>query len=180
MKNVYLDNAATTPIRMEVIDEMVRVMQSDYGNPSSSHSVGRSAKAVMETARKAIGKQLQCSASEIVFTSSATEATNWILRCAVKEYGVTRIITSKVEHHATLYAVQALQEEFGISVDFVGVFPDGSLNHDELQGLLSQEQKTLVSLMHVNNETGVIHDISKIGVICQQYQAFFTVIRYNR
>jgi len=89
MQKIYFDNAATTPIRQEVIDEMVNVMQSEFGNPSSTHSVGRSSKAVIETSRKMIAKQLHCNAQEIVFTSSATEATNWILRSAVRDFGVS-------------------------------------------------------------------------------------------
>ncbi len=173
MQKVYLDNAATTPIRQEVIDEMVSVMQSDFGNPSSTHSVGRSAKAVIETSRKTLAKYLHCNAQEIIFTSSATEATNWILRSSVKDFGVKRIITSKVEHHATLYTVQALQEEFGVVVDFVKVFQDGSLDFAQLADLLSVETKTLVTLIHVNNETGVIHDVAKIGALCRQNKALF-------
>lgn len=173
MQKVYLDNAATTPIRQEVIDEMVSVMQSDFGNPSSTHSIGRSAKAVIETSRKTIAKYLHCNAPEILFTSNATEATNWILRSTVKDFGVKRIITSKVEHHATLYTVQALQEEFGIQVDFVNTLPDGSLDYNQLRELLSSDIKTIVSLMHINNETGVIHDIEKIGVMCHQSKALF-------
>ena len=105
MKKVYLDNAATTSIRQEVINEMVSILQEEYGNPSSTHSIGRSAKAVIETSRKTIAKHLHCAASEIIFTSSATEATNWILRSAIKDFGVKRIISSKVEHHATLYTI---------------------------------------------------------------------------
>lgn len=173
MQKVYLDNAATTPIRKEVIDEMVSVMQSDFGNPSSTHSIGRSAKAVIETSRKTIAKYLHCHASEIIFTSNATEGTNWILRSAVKDFEVKRIITSKVEHHATLYTVQALQEEFGIEVAFVKVDGNGNLDYTQLRDLLSEEIKTIVSLMHVNNETGVIHDIEKIGVMCHQNKALF-------
>jgi len=173
MQKVYLDNAATTPIRQEVIDEMVSVMQSDFGNPSSTHSIGRSAKAVIETSRKTIAKYLHCYAQEIIFTSSATEATNWILRSAVKDFDVKRIITSKVEHHATLYTVQALQEEFGIRVDFVNIHSDGSLDYNQLQDLLSDDTKTIVSLMHVNNETGVIHDVEKIGAMCHQNKVLF-------
>ncbi len=173
MKKIYLDNAATTSIRQEVIDEMVRVMQTEYGNPSSTHSTGRSAKAVIETARKTVAKNLHCNAQEIIFTSSATEATNWILRSAVKDFGIKRIITSKVEHHATLYTVQALQEEFGINVVFVNVFPDGSLDYNQLEELLSEEIKTIVSLMQVNNETGVIHDIAKIGETCHKNKVLF-------
>jgi cysteine desulfurase len=173
MKNVYLDNAATTPIRQEVIEEMVKVMQSEFGNPSSTHSIGRSAKAIIETARKSIAKLLHCNAPEIIFTSTATEATNWILRSAVKDFGVKRIITSKVEHHASLYTVQALQEEFGIQVDYVNVSPDGTLDYDQFATLLSDDSTTLVSLMHINNETGVVNDINKIGAMCHQNKALF-------
>ncbi|MBP6557948.1 MAG: cysteine desulfurase [Flavobacterium sp.] len=173
MQKIYFDNAATTPIRQEVIDEMVSIMQSEYGNPSSTHSIGRSAKAVIETSRKTIAKYLHCNAQEIVFTSSATEATNWILRSAVKDFGVNRIITSKVEHHATLYTVQALQEEFGIEIDYVNVSHEGALDYNELSNLLAVDTKTIVSLMHVNNETGVVHDIEKIGEMCQQNKSLF-------
>jgi len=173
MKKIYLDNAATTPIRQEVIDEMVKVMQSEYGNPSSTHSIGRSAKAIIETARKAIAKQLHCNAQEIIFTSTATEATNWILRSAVKDFGVKRIITSKVEHHATLFTVQALQEEFGTEAEFVNVFHDGALDYAQLAALLSNDVKTMVSLMHVNNETGVVNDIERIGAMCHQHKTLF-------
>jgi cysteine desulfurase len=173
MKKIYLDNAATTPIRQEVIDEMIKVMQLEYGNPSSTHSIGRSAKAIIETARKAIAKYLHCNAQEIIFTSTATEATNWILRSAVKDFGVKRIITSKVEHHATLYTVQALQEEFGVEVEFVNVSHEGILDYDQFSELLSNDTKTIVSLMHVNNETGVVNDIERIGAMCNQNKALF-------
>lgn len=173
MQKIYLDNAATTPIRQEVIDEMVTVMQSEFGNPSSIHSIGRSSKAIIETSRKTIAKYLHCNAQEIVFTSSATEATNWILRSAVKDFGVKRIITSKVEHHATLYTLLALQEEFGIQVDYLNVDSDGVLDYEKLSALLAEENKTLVSLMHVNNETGVVNDISRIGAMCHQNKALF-------
>ncbi len=173
MKNVYLDNAATTPLRQEVIVEMTRVLAEEYGNPSSTHSMGRSAKAVLETARKSIAKHLHATSSEIVFTSSATEATNWILRVAVKDFGVTRIITSKVEHHATLYTLLALQHEFAIELVYVPIFSDGSLDMDFLEQALDSTAKTLVTLMHVNNETGVIHDIDAIGKLCRLHQALF-------
>ena len=173
MQKVYLDNAATTPIRQEVIDEMVKVMQSDYGNPSSTHSTGRSAKAVIETARKTIAKYLNCKSQEIIFTATATEATNWILRSAVKDLGIKRIITSRIEHHATLYTVLALQEEFGIQVEYVGILPKGTLDYAQLDALLAAEVTTLVSLMHVNNETGVVNDINRIGAMCHQNKALF-------
>lgn len=173
MQNIYLDNAATTPIRQEVIDEMVGVLQSEFGNPSSTHSIGRSSKAIIETSRKTIAKQLHCNAQEIIFTSTATEATNWILRSAVKDFGVKRIITSKVEHHATLYSILALQSEFGIQTEYLTVDADGALDYEKLTSLLSEDNKSLVSLMHVNNETGVVNDINRIGVLCHQNNTLF-------
>lgn len=173
MKKVYLDNASTTAIRSEVVQEMVKVMAEDYGNPSSTHSFGRSAKVLLESARKAIAKQLNANAQEIIFTSCGTEADNWVLRSAVKDLGVTRIITSKVEHHAVLHTVEALQRDYSIQVDYVKVGPEGEVDFTHLSTLLTQEHKTLVSLMHVNNETGTILDLDRTGRICKQYGAWF-------
>ncbi|MBF2708548.1 cysteine desulfurase family protein [Flavobacterium soyangense] len=173
MKKVYLDNASTTQIRPEVVQEMTKVLSEDYGNPSSTHSFGRNAKSILELSRKAIAKQLNASAQEIIFTSCGTEANNWILRSAVKDLKVKRIITSKIEHHAVLYTVQALQKEFDIQVDYVAVKPNGEIDITDLVELLSQETKTLVSLMHVNNETGNLLDVDKVGRICEQYNALF-------
>ncbi|WP_300487396.1 cysteine desulfurase family protein [Flavobacterium sp.] len=173
MKKVYLDNASTTAIRPEVVQEMVSVLTEDYGNPSSTHSFGRSAKVLLETARKSIAKQLNANAQEIIFTSCGTEADNWVLRSAVKDLGVRRIITSKIEHHAVLHTVEVLQHEYSISVDYVNVLPNGGIDFAHLSELLGQEQKTLVSLMHVNNETGTILDLERTGRICKQYGAYF-------
>jgi len=173
MKKVYLDNASTTAIRTEVIQEITRLMTEDYGNPSSTHSFGRNAKSVLELSRKSIAKQLNVVGSEIFFTSSGTEANNWILRSAVRDLGVQRIITTKVEHHAVLYPALALQKEFGIQVDFVAIKPDGSIDVTHLVELLSQDVTTLVSLMHVNNEVGVVLDLERIATICKEHQALF-------
>ncbi len=173
MKKVYLDNASTTAIRAEVIQEMTKVMAEDYGNPSSTHSFGRNAKSVLELSRKSIAKQLNAPAQEIIFTSCGTEANNWILRSAVVDLKVKRIITSKTEHHAVLYTVQALQKEFGIQVDYVAIKPNGDVDITDLVQLLSQEDKTLVSLMHVNNETGAVLDIKRIGMICAEHNVLF-------
>jgi cysteine desulfurase len=173
MKNIYLDNAATTQLREEVIQEMIQVMQTDYGNPSSTHSYGRSAKSALESSRKSIAKLMGCSAQEIIFTANATEATNWILRNAVSDLGIKRIITSKIEHHATLYTVQYLERIFGIEVDYVKILPTGEVDVTDLVGLLSKDVKTLVTLMHVNNETGCVLDIAKVGRICEQHKALF-------
>ena len=173
MKKVYLDNASTTQLRSEVIQEMTKILTEDYGNPSSTHGFGRNAKSILELSRKSIAKQLNVASQEIVFTSCGTEANNWILRSAVKDLEVKRIITSKIEHHAVLYTVQALQREFDIQVDYVMVKPNGEIDVTDLVDLLSQETKTLVSLMHVNNEIGTILDVEKVGRICQQHNALF-------
>lgn len=173
MKKVYLDNAATTPIRQEVIQEMIKVMQDDFGNPSSTHSFGRSGKSVLETSRKTIAKFLGCNAQEIIFTANATEATNWILKSAARDLKIERIITSKIEHHATLYTVKHLQRVYGIEVDFVKILPSGKIDITHLVELLGKNTKTLVSLMHVNNEIGAVLDIEKVGRICEQHKTLF-------
>ena len=173
MKKVYLDNASTTQLRPEVVQEMTKVLSEDYGNPSSTHSFGRNAKSILELSRKAVAKCLNATAQEIIFTSCGTEANNWILRSVVKDLKVKRIITSKIEHHAVLHTVQALQNEFGIQVDYVAVKPNGEIDITDLVDLLSQEIKTLVSLMHVNNEIGTLLDLDKVGRICEQHNALF-------
>ena len=172
-KHIYLDSAATTSVHPEVIKVMVEVLQNDYGNPSSTHSFGRSSKTLVETSRKSIAKHLNCSAQEIIFTSNGTEATNWILSCLVKTQQVKRIITSPIEHHATLYTVLALQKEFDIQVDFVSILPSGAIDIKHLGELLQQEIPTLVSLMHVNNEIGTILDLEQTCKLCQENKALF-------
>jgi cysteine desulfurase len=173
MKKVYLDNASTTAMRPEVIQEMTKVMTEDFGNPSSTHSFGRNGKTILELSRKSIAKHLNCSAQEIIFTSGGTEADNWILRSAVEDLGVERIITSRIEHHAVLYTVLALQADYNIQVDYVKINHDGTIDLTHLSNLLSEEKKTIVSLMHVNNETGTILDLDRVGVICKQYNTLF-------
>ncbi len=173
MRKVYLDNAATTAIRPEVIDIMVKVMTEDYGNPSSSHSFGRHAKSQLELSRKSIAKSLNCHASEIIFTSGGTEADNWILRAAVRDLGVKRFITSKIEHHAILHAADSISDEFGIAVDYVKVLPNGSIDVNHLESLLSDDIPTLVTLMHVNNEIGTVLDLQHTGNLCRKYKAYF-------
>ena len=173
MKKVYLDNASTTQLRPEVIQEMTKVLTEDFGNPSSTHSFGRNAKSILELSRKSIAKSLNASASEIIFTSCGTEANNWILRSAVRDLEVKRIILSKIEHHAVLHTVEHLQNEFGIQVDYVVIKPNGEIDITHLVDLLSQNIKTLVSLMHVNNEIGTVLDVEKVGRICEQHNALF-------
>jgi len=173
MKNVYLDNASTTAMRVEVIEEMSRVMASVYGNPSSTHALGRSAKSILETSRKTIASYLKAEAREIIFTSCGTEANNWILRSAVKDLKVQRIITSKVEHHSVLHSAEAVQDEFKIRVDYVDILPGGEISLTHLVKLLSDNMPTLVSLIHVNNETGAMLDLQRVGNICRQHNAYF-------
>ena len=173
MKKVYLDNASTTQLRPEVIQEMTKVLSEDFGNPSSTHSFGRNAKSVLELSRKTIAKHLNCASQEIVFTSGGTEANNWILQSAVRDLNIERIILSKIEHHAVLHTVEFLKKEYAIQVDYVLVKPNGEIDISHLVELLSQEKKTLVSLMQVNNEIGTVLDLDKIGRICQQHNALF-------
>lgn len=165
---VYLDNAATTPLRKEVIDEMMEVLSFNYGNPSSTHSHGRAAKNILETSRKKIATFLDANASEIIFTSSATEGANFILRNAIINMGVKIFITSRIEHHAVLHTLNALKEEFDIQIRYVDLENDGSINYSSLDILSKNDEKSLVALMHVNNETGEILDIDRVASICKK------------
>lgn len=172
--NIYLDNAATTPMLPEVISAVHKSMQDIYGNPSSTHSLGRKAKTVVEQARKNIAKYFNVSAGEIVFTAGGSEADNLILRNAVTHLGVRQIISSKLEHHAVLHYINVLEKEFAIDVKYVDLLSDGGIDYDDLEVLLdASNDKTLVSLMHVNNETGRILDLQKVSEMCRQYKALF-------
>lgn len=174
MKKVYFDNAATTQIREEVVDRMAQVMREVYGNPSSTHAYGRSAKTLIEQARKTVAKILNVAASEIIFTSGGTEADNLILNSAVRDLGVKRIITSKIEHHAVLYTLNKLHDVFGTEILYVNLDSCGSVDLQHLEELLkASEEKTLVSLMHVNNEVGNLLDIKRTGELCREHGALF-------
>ncbi len=172
--NIYLDNAATTPILPEVISAMHESMLEVFGNPSSTHSYGRKAKALVENARKNIAKHFNVTASEIIFTAGGSEADNLIIRNAVTQLGVKRIITSKLEHHAVLHCIEALEKEFKIDVQYVDLLLDGGIDEEDLEILLDfPDSKNLVSLMHVNNETGRILNIQKVSDLCRKYDALF-------
>tara|TARA_R110002012_G_scaffold206357_1_gene376123 strand:- start:37143 stop:38288 length:1146 start_codon:yes stop_codon:yes gene_type:complete len=173
MKAVYFDSAATTKVRNEVIDTMTTVMRNEYGNASSTHSFGRSSKVLIEQARKTIAKQLNVSAGEIVFTSGGTEADNLALQCAIRDLGVTHIITSKIEHHAVLHTVEQLEKTCDIKVSYVKLDADGQVDYADLELLLSTRGKTLVSLMFVNNEIGNILDVQRVGNLCKANKALF-------
>lgn len=173
MEQVYLDNAATTRIRDKVIDAMLNVMKNTFGNASSSHSFGRSSKSIIEKSRKHIAKLLNVSAGEIVFTSGGTEANNLVLRSAVRDLGVKHIIISKIEHHAVLHTVEQLEKEYAIKVSYVDLLPDGNINFSHLENLLQTNTKTLVSLMHINNEIGNILDLKRVSDLCKTHGALF-------
>ncbi len=171
---VYFDNAATTPLRKEVLEDMQKVLQTNFGNPSSTHAFGRSSKVIIEGARKTIAQYLHAEPQEIIFTSGGTEADNMILRCAVRDEGVTTIITSPIEHHAVLHTVEALKKEYNITVEYVKLQACGTPDYEDLEHLLTKNStKKLVSLMHVNNEIGNILDIQRVARLCQANKALF-------
>lgn len=171
---VYLDNAATTPMAPEVIEVMTNVMHDNYGNPSSTHSFGRSTKVLIENSRRTIAQYVNCEPSEIIFTSGGTEADNMALRSAVNSLGVKRVITSPLEHHAVLHTADALNNIKNIKIDYVKVDENGNVDLDDLQRLLQESDlKTLVSLMHANNEIGTLLPIKKVSQICRENEAYF-------
>jgi len=173
MKQIYFDNAATTQIRDEVIDKMTEVMKHNYGNASSSHSFGRSSKALIEKSRKTIARYLNVSAGEIVFTSGGTEADNLVLQSAVRDLKVKHIITSKIEHHAILHTIEQLEKEYDLTVSYVNIDNKGTVDYTHLETLLDTSKKTLLSLMHINNEIGNILDIKKVADLCKAKNALF-------
>ena len=174
MSKIYFDNAATTQIDQSVIDLMNSVMINNYGNPNSTHSFGRSSRTLIEKARKSIAKEFNVSSSEIFFTSCGTESDNMILISAFRDLGVKRIITSKIEHKAVLNVVKFLELTESVKVEYVKVNENGLIDYDDLDQILNNNSvKTIVSLMHVNNEIGSVLDLSKTADICKKYNAFF-------
>lgn len=174
MRRVYFDNAATTQLREEVIDKMQASLKDFYGNPSSTHSFGRSSKTIIEKARKTVAKYLNAQPSEIIFTSGGTEADNMILQCAVRDLGVKTIITSKTEHHAVLHTVEQLHQKYNTIIKYVALDTDGTPNMEDLKQLLeSDTTKKLVSLMHVNNEIGNKIAIDAIADLCKENDTLF-------
>tara|TARA_B110000902_G_scaffold121843_1_gene142688 strand:- start:399 stop:1532 length:1134 start_codon:yes stop_codon:yes gene_type:complete len=174
MKAIYLDNAATTKIDAKVLELMHISMQENFGNPSSTHQFGRKAKSAVETARKNIAKQFNVSASEIIFTAGGTEADNLILNNAILNLGVQRVITSKIEHHAVTHTCEFLKRTQNITLDFVNIDASGNLDLLHLEELLSNsDDKTLVSLMYINNEIGTILSADEVCALCKKYNALF-------
>lgn len=172
MSQVYFDNAATTQIREEVLERMMEVMREVPGNPSSTHAVGRTAKSLIENARKTVAKILNVTAGEIIFTSGGTEADNLVINSAARDLGIQRIITSRIEHHAVLHAAEEAANTNNIKLEYVSLKECGTPDEKHLEEMLSSsDEKTLVSLMHVNNEVGNMIDIASIAKMCKSYGA---------
>jgi len=170
MERIYLDNASTTPLHPEVCDLMHKLMLEEFGNPSSIHQHGRKSKAIIENARKTVAKILNVSISEVFFTGSATESNNMALKMSVLHLNVKRIITSPTEHHCVLHTVEYLQKHFQTEVLFLEVDEFGNPNLEQLDMLLNdRSQKTLVSIMHGNNEIGTMVNLEKLSDICKKH-----------
>lgn len=170
---VYLDNAATTPVAPEVVDAMIPVLRDTFGNPSSTHSFGRNAKALLETSRRTVAKHLNCSSSEIIFTSGGTEADNMAIHTAVTHLGAKRIITSSIEHHAVGHTADAIAAHEKIELVLLDLDSKGNIDLGQLESLLKDGTPTLVSLMHANNEIATMIPLKKIAQMCRQYGAYF-------
>ena len=174
MQRVYLDNAATTAIRPEVVDEMANVMRNVFGNPSSTHVFGREAKALIEMARKNIAQRLNVSPAEIYFTSCGTESNNTIIRSCVNDLDVTRIITSDMEHKCVQESIKDLEYRGKVEVIRINIQKNGDIDYAQLEELVKdQSKKTLVSLMHANNEIGNLTDVKRISQLCQENNTLF-------
>ncbi|HFS67684.1 MAG TPA: cysteine desulfurase [Flavobacteriia bacterium] len=172
-EQIYFDNAATTPMDSDVIKLITKTMKEVYGNPSSTHQFGRIAKTKIEQARKDIAKLLHADSSEIIFTSGGSEADNLILINAVKNLGIKRIISTKIEHHAVLHTLDFLKKEFQTEITYLDINEYGEINTVQLENLVQDNIPTLVSLMYVNNELGNILDIQKIAEICKKNNVLF-------
>ncbi|MCU7613140.1 cysteine desulfurase [Chryseobacterium sp. GMJ5] len=174
MDKIYLDNAATTPLSPEVIDAMVETMKMTFGNPSSTHSFGQEAKILIENVRRQIADYLHVSPAEIIFTSCGTESNNMIIKSSVEHLGVERIISSPLEHKCVSESILDMKNRKGVEVTYIRPNEKGDIDLHKLEELLkNSDKKTLVSLMHANNEIGNLTDIKKIAELCKKYQALF-------
>lgn len=171
-RRVYLDNAATTPIRPEVLEAMLPFLTTHYGNPSSIHQEGRVTRAAIENARKIVANQIGASTAEIFFTSGGTESNNMAIKCAVSDLGIRHIITSPCEHHCVKHSVEHLEAQRKVKVDLVHIDEYGLPDMEHLEELLSiSNEPTLVTLMHANNELGSMLDLAALSALCKKYNA---------
>ena len=172
-QRTYLDNAATTAIDPQVVEEMLPWLTNNFGNPSSIHGHGRMVKSAIETARKTVASLLNCAPAEIFFTSGGTEADNTAIRCAIEDYGITHAITSPIEHHAVLHTLEYLHKKGKIKLSLVNIDKQGNIDIEHLEMLLRTNPRTLVSLMQGNNEIGNLIDLEQVSNLCNQYNAIF-------
>ena len=171
---VYFDNAATTPLATPVVDRMTELIQGTHGNPSSIHVAGRKARSVIEDARKRIAEHLRASQGEIFFTSCATESNNTAIIGAVRDLGVEHIITSPTEHPCVLNSVKYVSNNYKTKITYLDIDKQGNIDLEQLNQILEDTtDKTLVSIMHGNNEIGTMSDIEKIGTLCLNHKALF-------
>lgn len=174
MREIYLDNAATTYTEKEVLDAMLPYFYEDYGNPDSLHSKGIKAKEAIDNARRTIAKYLNCSPSEIIFTGSGTEANNIAIlgvARANKRKG-THLITSEIEHSSVLKTFEHLEAQESFKVTYLKPDKNGIISPKELEKAITKET-ILVSLMYANNEIGTIQDIGKFGEICRDKKILY-------
>jgi cysteine desulfurase len=170
---VYLDNAATTQLDPEVLEAMLPLMTEQFGNPSSIHSYGRAVRSSIERARKTIAGILNVAPAEIFFTSGGTEADNTAIRSSIETFGLKHAITSRIEHHAVLHTLEYLKKLGLIELSFVKLNEKGEVDLEHLEALLASKPRSLVSLMHGNNEIGNLLDLEAAGDICEKYDAIF-------
>lgn len=174
MNKIYLDNAATTPLSEEVIDAMVDVLKNNYGNPSSTHSLGQEAKILIENVRRQVADYLKVTPAEIIFTSCGTESNNMIIKSCVNHCRVERIISSPMEHKCVAETVMDMKKRKGVEVVYLRPDSKGDISIEQLTDLLkNSEKKTLVTLMHANNEIGNLMDIKKVAALCKENNALF-------
>jgi len=173
MRRIYFDNAATTALDPEVLDAMMPYLTEKFGNPSSVYSYGRETKMAIENARKTVAKLLNCAPGEIFFTSGGTESSNTAIHASVRDLGCKHIITSPIEHHATLHTVESLEREGKVKLSFLKLTANGHIDLGHLEELLAGNEKTLVTLMHANNEIGNLLKIKAVSELCEKYGAIF-------
>jgi len=174
MERIYFDNAATTSLDPQVLEAMMPYLTERFGNPSSIYSYGRESRLAIENSRKSVAKILNAHPAEIFFTSGGTESSNTAISAAVRDLGCMHIITSPLEHHATLHTVEHLHKRGEASLSYISVLPNGHIDLEDLEHQLANTtEKTLVTLMHANNEIGNIMDIHAVGELCKLYGAIF-------
>ena len=170
---IYLDNAATTQVSPEVLNEMLPLFAENYGNPNSIHSFGREARAAVDKARERVALALNAKKTEIYFTAGGSESDNWAIKGAALALGEKgkHIITSSIEHHAVLHACQAL-EKSGYEVTYLPVDTEGFVNPEDVRKAIRPDT-ILVTIMMANNEIGTIEPVKEIGAICREHKVLF-------